>query len=121
MKKLIRRFRNWLFARRIRRVEKDAVILLWAFADAKSEVDLYLSYLEEAANARRRRNRSRSKRVKSDWTHEERVWLDRASDIRSRYQWGVDLDGKDAVLEATLNNLQGFFKKHKHSIMGQYK
>jgi hypothetical protein len=121
MKKLIDRYRNWLFRRRIRRIEKDAMVFVWAFTDAQADVKVYREYLRQVAHARKKRNRARSKASRSGWTHEERIWGDRAASIRSRYPWGVNLDGENAVLEATFHQLQDFWKKHKHCIIGQYK
>lgn len=120
MNRLIGRFKNWLFRRRVKRVEKDMLIVSWAFSEARSIVSLYRQYHAEREHALQKRNRARSRKMRKDWDYDARVLGDRMSKLQSRLP-GVCMEMENAVLEATFHMLVDFYENHKHSIVGQYK
>jgi hypothetical protein len=96
------------------------MIFLWAFTDAKAAVDQYRYYRELYDHAEGKYKRARSRKWKSYWLHERRACESWVQKFQSRYPF-INLDGPDAVLEATLYELENFYKRHKHCIIGQYK
>jgi len=111
--------KNWLFKRRIRRIEKDALVFLWAFSEAKSIVALYTATHGTLEQAYKMRKRARSKRASNQWDEEACHLSSRLAELETRAQ-GVNLLGSNAVLEVTLTLLQNFYETHKNSIFGQY-
>jgi hypothetical protein len=101
-------------------VEKDAMIFLWAFTDARSAIELFRAHHTEWEKARDKWKRARSKKMTTRWAHEMNAWENDMCKIEDRFV-GVHMLGENAVLEATLHLLTKFYETHKHCIIGQYK